>query len=96
MNCADCDSPLVCRYDDRHQCFTQWTTEPPTEPGWYWAAAVDGAGDEVDCILFATEVVRTTDGWLATPELTPLDVFADRKNITHWMRANPPAPPVPT
>ena len=47
MSCNDCGANLVCGYDDKHNHRAQWTTEPPTEPGWYWAIRRRGGDPEM-------------------------------------------------
>lgn len=91
MNCADCDSPLVCRYDDRHQCFTQWTTEPPTEPGWYWA----GRSNPDDSAVFVIEIRLYPDGLFVFDglETTPIADAPSVYGYTHLLRIEPPEVP---
>jgi hypothetical protein len=59
---GDCVGDYVCHLDG-------WTTDPPTEPGWYWVKHV--AHNEITM----TQVCELTDDYLTT-ENGPLYVFS--------------------
>ena len=61
----------------------EWTTDPPTEPGWYWIHFPSGA---VECAKI--DVINSNG--------IPIE-FADRwalERVTHWLGPLPtPEPP---
>ena len=63
-------------FDDVRQHSEEWTTTPPTEPGWYWVFTV---GKELDLIEYDHSITAFgTDtpqpAWLYTHFLGPLPV----------------------
>jgi hypothetical protein len=69
-----------------------WTTTPPTEPGWYWAAIWRPDVDDI------REVVRVVspNGRLLVVMAGTDEVF-QLGEFTHWLGPLPiPAPPVDT
>ena len=64
----------------KHVCNLEWTTEPPTEGGWYWIRYPDG---EIACV----EVFYSL-GNMETDSDYVLDT------VTHWLGPLPvPEPP---
>lgn len=65
---------------------TQWTTEPPTEPGWYWAMARDRYSQP--------EIVEVIDRGGLRALVVDCEGTVDLPNLaTHWLRIEAPEPP---
>lgn len=88
------DIEMLARLTYEHINGGEWTTEPPTEPGWYWArhanqkrlpgAIVVEIGAGLDGGLYAYPAGEGHHGW-------------DMQMFTHWLGPLPvPAPPVAT
>lgn len=79
MSCDNCGNPYATMTHE-------WTTEPPTEPGWYWVMR----GHNQPTV----SLVRTLDGKLTVRLFGDgCDSWLHTPQFTHWMRVDTPEPP---
>lgn len=64
----------------------QWTTEPPTEPGWYWVRQ----GHNQPIVAWVRELDRKMRVKLFG---NAYHNDVDEKMFTHWMKIEAPEPP---
>ena len=63
---------------------SKWTTEPPTEPGWYWVKSVR---------LHAASVAEISASNIRTRELLFENRWSDFSSVTYWQRIEVPEAP---
>ena len=70
----------------------KWTTEPPTEPGWYWGWKNHGAVEYFEVCQVAKRYSKSTGYYLCVLVVEHEDE-CDFDRFTHWLRIGAPEPP---
>jgi hypothetical protein len=86
---------------EREYCQCEWTTTPPTAPGWYWAKHPSGWSDDVGCTDEDAPVVvflmdsPYSPGGLVVDAPGHLSKVRSIEEFTHWLGPiEPPEPPL--
>jgi hypothetical protein len=81
ITCGNCGNNISMVYTDAVP--EQWTAEPPTQEGWYWAKPKKDGG-----LVSPQKDPRKIVVWVnkdATIEVAGYDSWWETENFTHWL-----------